>query len=151
MNKKTNLNGNELWIIYNGQSWPVCNVEEIESMFSYVNSFGYNIHNFSNLIDIIKSGIRKFINKNDEMKDTINKRYIDIRDRLSSANFPIMSATFSQIGNVSELEDVISLSYAADLSKNIEDINATNNEFNNIGLYPIFEYIKNIVFFDSDN
>jgi hypothetical protein len=85
------------------------------------------------------------------MKDIINKRYIDIRNRLSSVNFPIISTILSRIGNVSELEDVISLSYAADLSKHIEDINVTNNEFNSIGLYPIFEYIENIVFFDNDN
>lgn len=149
---KKNLNGNELWVVYNGQSWPVCSVEEIESMLSHVNSLGHNVLNLNCLINIIKRGIQKYIDSNNnEMKDIINNRYIDIRDRLSSANFPIMSATFSQIGNVNELEDVISLSYAVDLSKHIEDINISNKEFNNIGLYPIFEFIENIIFFDSDN
>ena len=151
--EKENLNGDELWLIYNNCSWPVCSVSEIESVFKYANDLGIKVTNLAELIVVVKHTIRGMIN--DKFvpvitKEYMNRVYSEVRPLFNSPNYPIVS-NFRNIGNISELEELVTLVFAAETSilSDEERRNFINNKDEYLlktGLYPIFIETKSYIY-----
>ena len=149
---KDHLNGDELWVIYDNCSWPVCSVNEIDNLIKHANDMNYNVTNIKDIIDIVKYTIKSHIDRDfDLTNEYMNKIYFEMRPKFTSANFVIISPVYDMIGTTSDLEDLLIFVFAAETSCENDDfrtkyISSDNKFLLKAGLYPIFDVIQDYIY-----
>ena len=152
MTERETLKGNELWVVYNGCSWPVCTIDDISEMIDYAKSLGCNANTLHDLIDITKNGIKELFKEHgtDDPKDLANKVYFEQRPLFTSAQFQIMSPNGGTLGSIKDLEELLTLNMCSPASifyAPFFKISLDNKECSKVGLYYLFKNTEVFVYY----